>query len=87
MVQLEILPQHIRSAPFQIILSRKTFTDPLEGVPAAQEDEAADVFVKGEDCPHGDDAPSEGDAEDVASDHLDAPHNHDSNENREVDVP
>ena len=76
-----------RSNNDQILFVCKAFTDPFEGVPAAQEDEAADVFVKSEYCPHGDDAPSEGDAEDVASDHLDAPHDHDSHENREVDVP
>ena len=50
------------------------------------EDETADVLVEGEDCPHGDEAPSEGDAEDVASDYLYTPHHDDAEDYREVDV-
>ena len=46
----------------------KTFAGPFEAVPAAQEDQAADVFVEGEDSPHGNETPSEGDAKHVAFD-------------------
>ena len=64
----------------------EAFADPFEAVPAADEDEAADVLVEGEYGPHGDEAPAEGDAQDVASDDLYAPHDDDSEDNREIDV-
>ena len=50
------------------------------------EDEAADVFVEGEDGPHGHEAPAETDAEYIASDHLHAPHDYDSENDREIYV-
>ena len=43
-------------------LFQKSFSNPFEAVPAAEEDEASDVLVEGEDGPHGDETPSEGDA-------------------------
>ena len=67
-------------------LFQESLADPLETVPAADEDEAADVLVEGEYGPHGDEAPAEGDAQDVASYDLYAPHDDDSEDNREVDV-
>ena len=68
------------------VLFQEPLSDPSEAVPAAEEDEASDVFVEGEDRPHGYQAPAEGDAEDVASDDLNAPHDDDSDDNREIDV-
>ena len=68
------------------VLFQEPLSDPFEAVPAAEEDEASDVFVEGEDRPHGYQAPAEGDAEDVASDDLNAPHDDDSDDNREIDV-
>ena len=50
------------------------------------EDKTADVFVKSEDCPHGDESPSQRDTEEVASDHLYAPHHDYSEDYREIDV-
>lgn len=68
------------------ILFQKPFPNPSETVPAAEEDEASDVLVKGEDGPHGHEAPSHADAEDIASDYLYAPHNDDSHAYRVIDV-
>ena len=68
------------------MLFQEAFADPLEAVPAVDEDEAADVLVEGEDQPHCDKAPSECDTENIASDHLYAPHHDDSEDDREVDV-
>ena len=67
-------------------LFQKCLADPFEAVPAADEDEASDVLIEGEDCPHGDESPTESDSEDVASDHLYAPHHDDSDNYREIDV-
>ena len=64
----------------------EAFADPFEAVPAADEDEAADVLVEGEYGPHGDEAPSERDAEDVASHYLYSPHHDDAYDHREIDV-
>ena len=68
------------------VLFQESLADPFEAVPAVDEDEAADVFVEGEYCPHGDEAPAEGDAKDVAADNLYAPHDDDSEDHREIDV-
>lgn len=54
------------------------FSDPSEAVPTMDKDEAADVFVEGEDSPHGHETPAETYAEYIASDHLYAPHDDDS---------
>ena len=67
-------------------LLQETFADPFEAVPAAEEYEAADVLVEGEDEPHRYEAPAEGDSENVASDHLYAPHDDDAYDYREIDV-
>ena len=67
-------------------LFQEAFADPFEAVPAAEEDEAADVLVEGEDGPHRDESPAEGDAEDIASYDLYAPHHNDAYEDREIDV-
>ena len=75
-----------KSQKIMDVLFHKALSYPFEAVPAAEEDEASDVLVEGEDGPHGDETPSEGDAEDVASDHLYAPHHDDSEDYREVDV-
>ena len=50
-----------------IFLFQKSLSDPSEAVPAAEEYEAADVLVEGEDGPHGNESPSEADAEDVTA--------------------
>ena len=68
------------------MLFQEALADPFEAVPAADEDEAADVFVEGEDEPHRHEAPAQRDAEKVTSDHLYAPHHDDSEDDREVDV-
>ena len=41
------------------MLFQEAFADPLEAVPAVDEDEAADVLVEGEDQPHCDKVPAE----------------------------
>ena len=66
--------------------SDETLSHPFETVPAADEDEAADVLVEGEDGPHCDESPSERNAEEIASDHLHAPHHDDTDDDREIDV-
>ena len=65
---------------------KETFSDPFETVPAADEDQATDVLVEGEDGPHCDETPAEGDAKDIASYDLYAPHHDDAYEDREIDV-
>ena len=40
-------------------LFEEAFADPFEAVPAAEEDEAADILIKGEDCPHCYESPAE----------------------------
>ena len=67
-------------------LTHKTSADPLEAVPAVDEDQAADVLVEGEDRPHRDEAPAKRDSEEVASDHLYRPHHDDAYDYREIDV-
>ena len=67
-------------------LFHKALSYPSEAVPAAEEDEAADVLVEGEDCPHGHETPAQADAEDVASDYLYSPHHYDADKYREIYV-
>ena len=50
---------------FGEVLFQKALADPFETVPAADEDEAADVFVEGEDEPHRHKTPAQRDAEKV----------------------
>ena len=68
------------------MLFQEALADPFEAVPAADEDEAADVFIEGEDEPHRYEAPAQRDAEKVTSDHLYAPHDDDAKDYREIDV-
>ena len=68
-------------------LFKEPFPDPSEAVPAAEEDEAADVLVEGKYGPHGHETPAQADAEDIASDHLYSPHYDDSDEYREIYIP
>lgn len=67
-------------------LFEESLADPLEAVPAVDEDESADVLVEGEYHPHRYKTPSEGNTEDVASYDLYAPHHDDAEDDREVDV-
>ena len=67
-------------------LFQEAFADPFETVPSAEEDEASDVLVEGEDGPHGNEAPSEGDTQDIAAHYLYAPHHYDADNHRIVYV-
>ena len=69
-----------------LFIAHEAFSYPFEAVPAAEEDQSADVFVEGENRPHRDKSPAEGYSQDKAAHYLHSPHHDDSDYDREIDV-